>query len=95
MDKYNELLSKVSRQYHILRGTQETDDAWKTRLIYSICGMMAYACLWDNTEEPISIVRLKRRIRSMLTNYKSSTQNFLAAYHMCLKSWKMKLQSSF
>ena len=71
MDKYNGLLSKVSKQYHILRGKQETEEEWETRLIYSICGMMAYACLWDDTEEPISIVHLKRRIRSMLANYKS------------------------
>ena len=71
MDKYKGLLSKVSRQYHILGGTQETEDEWKTRLVYSICGMMAYACLWDDTEEPISIVHLKRKIRSMLANYKS------------------------
>lgn len=71
MDKYNGLLSKISRQYHILRGTQETENEWKTRLVYSICGMMAYACLWDDTEEPISIVHLKRRIHSMLANYKS------------------------
>lgn len=36
MNKYNGLLSKVSRQYHILRGTQETENEWKTRLVYSI-----------------------------------------------------------
>lgn len=71
MDKYNGLFSKVSRQYHILRGTQETEDEWKTRLVYSICGMMAYASLWDDAEEPISIVHLKGRIRSMLGSYKS------------------------
>lgn len=71
MDKYNGLLLKVSRQYHILRGNQETEDEWKTRLVYSICGMMAYACLWHNTEDPISIVHLKRRIQSMFGSYKS------------------------
>lgn len=71
MDKYNGLLSKVSQQYHILRGNQETEDEWKTRLVYSICGMMAYACLWDDAGEPISIVHLRRRIRSMLGSYKS------------------------
>ena len=65
MNKYNGLLSKVSRQYHISRGTQETENEWKTRIVYSICGMMAYACLWDDTEEPISIVHLKRRIHSV------------------------------
>lgn len=71
MDKYNGLLSKVSQQYCILRGNQETENEWKTRLIYSICGMMAYACLWDDEEEPISMVYLKRRIRSILSGYKS------------------------
>lgn len=71
MDKYNRLLSKVSQQYHILKGLRETDDEWKTRLIYSICGMMAYACLWDDVEEPISLVHLKRRIRSIFDGYKS------------------------
>ena len=71
MDKYNGLLSKVSRQYSILRGTQETENDWKTRLVYSICGMMAYASLWDDAEEPISIVHLRRRIRSILDSYKS------------------------
>lgn len=71
MDKYNGLLSKISRQYHILRGNQETMNEWKTRLVYSICGMMAYASLWDDTEQPISIVHLKRRVRSMLASYKS------------------------
>ena len=71
MDKYNGLLSKVSRQYHILRGNQETANEWKTRLVYSICGMMAYASLWDNIEESISIVHLRRRIRSILGSYKS------------------------
>lgn len=71
MDKYNGLLSKVSRQYHILRGTQETEDEWKTRLVYSICGMMAYASLWDDAEEPISILHLKGRVRSVLGSYKS------------------------
>lgn len=71
MDKYNGLLSKVSRQYHILRGNRETEYEWKTRLVYSICGMMAYASLWDDIEGPISILHLKRRIRSILSSYKS------------------------
>ncbi len=71
MDKYNGLLSKVSRQYSILRGNQETANEWKTRLVYSICGMMAYASLWDNTEESISIEHLSRRISNILGSYKS------------------------
>lgn len=71
MNKYCGLLSAISRQYHIRRGKQETENDWKTRLVYSICGMMAYASLWDDSEEPISIVHLKRKVRSMLANYKA------------------------
>lgn len=72
MNKYNGLLSAVARKYSIHKGAQETEDDWKTRLVYSICGMMAYASLWDDLEEyPISIVHLKRKVRSMLANYKS------------------------
>jgi hypothetical protein len=72
MNKYNGLLSAVANQYHIRKGTQETENDWKTRLVYSICGMMAYASLWDDSEEElISIVHLKRKVRVMLANYKS------------------------
>ena len=72
MNKYNGLLSAVADKYYINKGTQETENDWKTRLVYSICGMMAYASLWDDSEEEsISIVHLKRKIRSMLASYKS------------------------
>lgn len=72
MDKYNGLLSAVARKYSIHKGTQETENDWKTRLVYSICGMMAYASLWDDSkEDPISIAHLKRKVHSMLANYKS------------------------
>lgn len=72
MNKYNGLLSAVANKYYIRKGTKETESDWKTRLVYSICGMMAYASLWDDSdEEPISIVHLKRRVRSTLANYKS------------------------
>lgn len=72
MNKYNGLLSTVAHKYCIHKGKRETEDDWKTRLVYSICGMMAYASLWDDSEEePISIVHLKRKVRSMLANYKS------------------------
>lgn len=70
MNKYNGLLSSISRQYCILRGNQETENDWKTRIVYSICGMMAYASLWDGSEEPISILHLKRKVRSILKSYK-------------------------
>ena len=72
MNKYNGLLSSVAHKYNICKGARETESEWKARLVYSICGMMAYASLWDDSDEaPISIVHLKRKVRSMLANYKS------------------------
>lgn len=71
MNKYNRLLLEVAHKYHIQKGTQETEREWKIRLVYSICGMMAYASLWDDSEEePISIVHLKRKVHSIFANYK-------------------------
>lgn len=67
----NYIVKHSQDNMYILRGNQETADEWKTRLVYSICGMMAYASLWDDTEESISIVHLRRRIRSILGSYKS------------------------
>lgn len=72
MKKYNGLLSTVAQKHHIHKGTRETEDEWKTRLVYSICGMMAYASLWDYSEDgTISIVHLKRRVQVIFENYKS------------------------
>ena len=72
MNKYNGLLSTVAQKYHIHKGAQETENDWKIRLVYSICGMMAYASLWDDSEDDfISIVHLKRKVRNILANYKA------------------------
>lgn len=70
MNKYNSLLWKAANKYCIPKGMQETENDWETRLIYSICGMMAYASLWDGQGETVSIVHLKERVRRMLGNYK-------------------------
>ena len=71
MNKYNDLLSEVAYQYEVLRGSNETEIEYKTRLVYSICGLMAYASLWDDSEESVSITHLKRKIRDVLINYKA------------------------
>ena len=71
MDKYNSLLRTVAQKYHICKGIQETDENWKARLVYSICGMMGYASLWNADGEPISIVDWKRKVLTMVENYKS------------------------
>lgn len=72
MNQYNGLLVEAARKYNIYKGERESETDWKVRLIYSICGMMAYASLWDNIDdEPVSIVHVKKRIRRILASYKT------------------------
>ena len=70
MKKYNSLLSNIAERYDIKKGNSESDEKWKSRIIYSICGLMAYSSLWDEIdEEAISIVHMKNRIRTILDDY--------------------------
>ena len=70
MNKYNSLLLHIAEKYHIKRGNNESDIEWKVRIIYSICGLMAYSSLWDNIdEEPVSIAHLKQRVRNVHNSY--------------------------
>lgn len=72
MNKYNGLLQKISQQYNIKKGKHERNERWKTRIVYSICGLMAYASLWDRDEEGegVSIIHVKKRIHETFCNYK-------------------------
>lgn len=71
MNQLDILLTKISEQHHICRGKNESENAWKTRLIYSICGMMAYASLWDDIDEgPISQDHLKKRVHNTFDSYR-------------------------
>lgn len=73
MNKYRELLSTIAQQYHIGRGDNEKETDWKARVIYSICGMMAYASLFDDGDikNTVSILHLKERVRQILDDYKA------------------------
>jgi len=51
MNKYHELMRTITREYHIERGEQESDERWKARTVYSLLGRMAYASLLDSFEE--------------------------------------------
>lgn len=69
-----ELLSVIARRYSIFKGDSEPEEEWKARLIYSICGMMAYASLLDispddSEKKSVSIEHVKERICRTLTDY--------------------------
>ena len=92
MNKYNGLLSAVAQKYNIRRALQEAENDWKTRLIYSVCGMMAYASLWDETEdEPVSIVQKSVACCQVINR---CIQSSPTAYRIFLQSLKMKLPAN-
>lgn len=71
MYSYSNLLEEISQNYHIPKGKTENELDWKARIIYSICGMMAYTSLWDYDDEgPISNIHIKKRIKNILSAYK-------------------------
>lgn len=70
MKKYNQLLTRISKEYSISRGKNENENSWKTRIIYSLLGQMALASLFDiDEDEEISVVHLKRRVNDVLHSY--------------------------
>ncbi len=72
MKTYNALLSSIAEKYDIKKGNSESDEEWKSRIIYSICGLMAYASLWDETDEQsVSIAHVKNRIGAIFNGYVS------------------------
>ena len=96
MNKNNGLLSSVAEKYNIQKGIQETEKAWKTRLVYSICGMMAYASLWDELDEgPVSLVHLKRRVCRMLENYKILYPELLSSLPIVSKELEDEIADQF
>ena len=72
MNKYNNLLTRISNDYAIKRGKTEEQSLWKARIIYSFLGRMGIASLFDGLEEgEVSIVHFKKRIINILNSYLS------------------------
>ncbi len=72
MSSYDSLLSDIAERYGICKGDSETKLSWEAQVVYSICGMMAYASLWDNPEDDsVSITHMKKRIRNIFNSYTS------------------------
>lgn len=76
MNRYKHFLQKVADELHIRKGNEENDLSFQCRIVYSVMGRMAIASLWDTLEdgalpgdEPVSIVRLKKRIDQIAFGY--------------------------
>lgn len=78
MMQYNNLLSNISQELGVGRGSSESIEQWKARIIYSLLGRMAYASLFDSydevasgtlNDEPMSITHFKRRVKKLFDTY--------------------------
>lgn len=71
MKKYGGLLERISYSYSIKKGNNESIDKYKARLIYSVCGLMGYASLWDESDDgDVSVAHVKSRIKNIYHCYK-------------------------
>lgn len=70
MNQHFGLLNTVAQQYHILKGTSESEASWKARIIYSLLGQTGYSALFDVQDDllPDSITHFKRRIIKALSS---------------------------
>lgn len=69
---YNSLPKEISARYKIDRGSNESEWQWISRIIYSLCGAMAYSSSWDEShDDNISITHVKHRIIAIINSYKN------------------------
>lgn len=68
MTDYFELLKTIGQEFNIKRGTQESEESWMARVIYSFLGQTGYSSLWDIQEDlqPASITHFRTRIEKTL-----------------------------
>lgn len=68
MNQYFGLLNKITKEFGIEKGMAEHEKSWKSRIIYSFLGQVAYASLFDFQEDlsPASIIHFKSRITDTL-----------------------------
>ena len=60
-------LKKIAYDIKVIQDPEESDDDWKRRVIYSVCGRMALASLWDCANgETVSVQHLKNRCKEIL-----------------------------
>jgi hypothetical protein len=78
IERYNNLLRKVSEKYGIQKGNKEDEVSYAFRIFYSIISQMAYASLWDtddiddscSDQKSISINHFSHRIESLVQSYR-------------------------
>lgn len=66
------IIHEIADTYRIGKGKQESQRDYYARIVYSVCGLMAYTSLLDDPQDDqsaISKIHLKRRIKAILDSY--------------------------
>lgn len=72
MEKFGRLLCSIADELNIRRGTSESVEYFKRRIIYSAISRTAYASLWDkdfDDESCVSVTHIKGKISELLNIY--------------------------
>lgn len=76
MCSYNNLLERISKELNIKKGTKESENSYKARIIYSAVGRQGYASLLDNSDAgltnkdtAISVQHLKTRMARLFSSF--------------------------
>jgi hypothetical protein len=77
MSDYDSLFDEITKKHLINKGDREEDAAWKTRIIYSVSGLMAYTSLWEVEEgrDNISIHHFRKKTRDIFSSYMTIAPN--------------------
>lgn len=69
MDMLKQLFETISNDLNILKGKNESEEEWISRIIYSAVARNGYCSLWDIQDDDTTIVHLKKRCAEQLQTY--------------------------
>ncbi len=69
----NKLLQEIARELNILQGNSESEESYKSRIVYSAIGHMSLASLYDvdEYEDKISVQHFRNRAETLYDSYLS------------------------
>lgn len=71
MNEFGGLIERISIEFNIKKDIDETEEMWKSRVVYSVAGRLAMASLYDvlEDEKPVSVTYFKRRCKRVFEAY--------------------------
>lgn len=72
MNKYGGLMRNIAQEMNISRGNSESEESYKSRIVYSAIGRISLASLYDDdNDENISVQHFRKRTETLYDAYLS------------------------